>query len=177
MKWHFQNRVLCMRIQIRGVPQLQVIHVEHLYGYEWHLSVMVEYESSLFTEIKSDFEQHAWQNVYPCIHFEIWCDFGQRIAQNLIWPVQFWVTCCKNLIRLWAGMCWMSTMMYRGTCPELPKAQQSSSSVKKIFLKCWATVRHHGNLDSQPEHLPLPSQLKLSQRMSHHLTGGRFWWE
>ena len=38
-----------------------------------------------------------------------------------------------------------------------PKTQQSSSSVKKIFLKCWATVRHHGNLDSQPEHLLLPS--------------------
>ena len=35
--------------------------------------------------------------------------------------------------------------------------QQSSSSVKKIFLKCWATVRHHGNLDSQTEHLLLPS--------------------
>ena len=27
--------------------------------------------------------------------------------------------------------------------------QQPSSRVKKIFLKCWETVRHHGSLDSE----------------------------
>ena len=38
---------------------------------------------------------------------------------------------------------------YFASYPNAILTQQSSSSVKKIFLKCWATVRHHGNLDSQ----------------------------
>ena len=39
-------------------------------------------------------------------------------------------------------------------------SQQSSSSVKKIFLKCWATVRHHGNRDSHPRASPAAQLIK-----------------
>ena len=47
-----RNCILRMRIWIRGVPRLQVIYVERLYGCEWHFSMMVEYEAACFTEVK-----------------------------------------------------------------------------------------------------------------------------
>ena len=46
-----------------------------------------------FTEAKSDFGQHALQNVYCDIHFQIRYNFGQRVAQNLI---RLQATCCTK---------------------------------------------------------------------------------
>ena len=82
-----------------------------------------------------------------------WCQQGYYYYYHLpckllqIIPMIIKCLCNTKVHTKYKGQCtYLLTKIRNSNCAL---TQQSSSSVKKIFLKCWAKVTHHGNLDSQ----------------------------
>ena len=83
---------------------------------------MVEYEAACFTEVKSDFRQHASQRLKGPVGLWATC-----FTSTYVTPICFVLFMIMDLPYVRCGMDGMSEMMYQGICLDLAKVVPNRS--------------------------------------------------